>query len=195
MLTNLSIGVLWLIALIQGAVIIALVHQLADLRAIAKAGAPVLSKLPVGSVAPEFSTVELQSNRKLHSSSLGGRRIVLCFMNADCQVCRTLAFELSQKSAVVLAGLVIYYEAVGSSVGAAFQALAGKVPVLCKDTSDVSIMFGLEKFPVTVVIDESWRIVDTGYPLRTDDVLASLTGVSEQARTTPSALTPLEDQS
>lgn len=195
MLTNLSIGLLWLVAIIQGAVIIALVHQLAALRSIANAGAPVLSNLPIGSLAPEFSATELLSNRALHSSSFRGHRVAICFMNADCHVCRGLAFELSQKSADALAGLVIYYDGIVSSVGAAFQALAGKVPVLCKDKSDVSMQFGLDQFPVTVVIDETWRIAATSHPLRADDLLASLTEPPVHTRATASALTPLTGQS
>jgi hypothetical protein len=194
-LTNLSIGLLWLVAIVQGAIIVALVHQLDALRAIANAGAPVASKLPVGAEAPEFSALELQSNHPVHSSIFRGRRIVLCFMNADCHACRALAFELSQKSADTLSGLVIYYDAAVTSVGAVFQALAAKVPVLCKEAIDVSMQFGLDKFPVSVIIDESWRIAGTGNPLRADDLLASLTEAVEQARTTASPLTPLTGQS
>ena len=195
MLTNLSLGLLWLIAIAQGAVIIALVHQLAALRVIANAGAPVLSKLPIGSVAPEFTAMDLQSNGSVHSSSLRGRRIAICFMNAECHVCRGLAFELSQKPAESLSGLVIYYDAVAGSVGTVFQTLAGKVPVLCKEASDVAIQFGLEKFPTTVVLDQEWRIAATSNPLRADDLLASLAEVPEQPQTSAAPLASLAGQS
>lgn len=195
MLMNLSIGLLWILAIVQGAVIVALVHQLADLRIVVNSGAPALPKLPVGIRAPEFSALDLRSNRILHSSTLNGRRVVLCFMNADCHVCRVLAFELSQKPADVLAGLVVYYDGVVIGAGAVFQALAEKVPVLVKDTVDLSTQFGLEKLPVAVLIDEAWRISATTYPLRADDILAPLRGAPEPAPASTPALTPLADQS
>jgi AhpC/TSA family protein len=194
-LMNLCIGLLWVLAIVQGAVIVALVHQLADLRVVANSGAPALPKLPVGVRAPEFSALDLQSNGILHSSTFNGRRTVLCFMNADCHVCRVLAFELSQKPADVLEGLVVYYDSVAASAGEVFQSLAEKIPVLCEDTVELSTQFGLEKFPVAVVIDEAWRISATNYPLRADDILASLSGPAEPAPASTPALTPLAGQS
>jgi hypothetical protein len=194
-LANLSIGLLWIVVIIQGAIILAFVHQLAALRDLANTGAPTLAKLPVGAPAPEFTALELQSNRAVPSSSFAGRRIVLCFMNADCHVCRRLAFEISQQPADALAGLVIYYEGMSATVGAVFQELAEKIPVLCKDAVDLSVQFGLDKFPVAVVIDETGRIAGTTYPFRAADLLASLAGVATPAPAGASALTPLADQS
>lgn len=188
-LTNITIGLLWLMAIVQGVVIVALIHQVAALRTIANAGGIVVPELPVGSLAPHFAAVDLQSKRSIQSSTLSGRRIVLCFMNADCHVCRTLAFELSNKSADALVGLVVYYDGVVDTSGTIFQSLASKIPVLCKDVIDVPAEFHLEKFPVAVVIDEAWRIAGISHPVRADDLLASLAGAPEQALPAASALT------
>jgi hypothetical protein len=191
---NLSIGLLWSIVIIQGAVIIALVHQVAALRVLTNAGAPMLTRLPIGAPAPEFSARELSSNRLVESSTLSGHRIVLCFMNADCDVCRGLAFELSQKPGDSLGSLFVYYDGVANSPGTVFKALAEKIPVLCKDTVDLPTQFGLDKFPVAVVIDEAWRIAATNYPVRAEDVLAFLAGEPDAALPS-AALTALAGQS
>ena len=123
-----------------------------------------------------------------------GRRFVLCFMNADCQVCRSLAFELSNKPADVLAGLIIYYDGPSDADGTVFGSLAAKMPVLCKDAIDVAEVFQLEEFPVAIVIDESWRLVGNGYPVRVDDLVALLTAAPEPAAPAVPALTQVAGQ-
>lgn len=195
MLTNLTIGLLWLIAIAQGLVIVALVHQVAALRTMARAGGPEAVDLPVGSLAPHFAAMDLQSKQPFLSSTLSGRRIILCFMNADCHVCRTLAFELSNKSAAMLSGLVVYYDGVAVTSGTIFHSLAEKIPVLCKDAVDVSEEFHLAKFPVAVVIDARWRISAISHPVRADDLLALLKGAPDQVVPAASALTRLASQS
>ena len=78
---------------------------------------------------------------------------------------------------------------------AVFLALADKVPVLCKGATDVSTQFGVDKFPVAILIDEASRIAGTTHPLRADDLLASLTRQAEQAGPTSSELPTLAGQS
>jgi hypothetical protein len=160
---------------------VALVHQLAGIRRVANAGAQFGTGLKIGTLAPQFAARDLQSKQPVLSSMLFGRRFVLCFMNADCHVCRSLAFELSNKPADALAGLVIYYDGPSDADGTVFGSLAAKMPVLYKDTIDVAEAFKLEEFPVAIVIDESWRLVGNGYPVRADDLVALLAGPVEPA--------------
>lgn len=194
MLINFTIGLLWLIAIVQGVIIVALVHQLAGIRRVANAGGQVGTRLTIGTLAPQFAARDLQSKRPVLSSMFLGRRFVLCFMKADCQVCRALAFELSNKPAGVLAGLVIYYDGRFDADGTVFGSLAAKVPVLCKDAIDVAEVFQLEEFPVAIVIDESWRLVGNGFPVRADDLVALLTAASEPAAPAVPALMQVAGQ-
>ena len=189
MLINFTLGLLWLIAIVQGVIIVALVYQLAGIRRVANAGGQLGTRLPIGSLAPQFAARDLQSKRPVLSSMLFGRRFVLCFMNAGCQVCRSLAFELSNKPAEVLAGLVIYYNGPSDAAGTLFGSLAAKMPVLYKDAVDLAEVFQLEEFPVAIVIDESWRLVGNSYPVRVDDLLALLIAAPEPAAPAVPSLT------
>jgi hypothetical protein len=194
MLINITLGLLWLIVIVQGAIIVALVHQLAGIRRVANVGGQLGTRLPIGSLAPQFAARDLQSKRPVLSSMLFGRRFVLCFMNADCQVCRSLAFELANKPADVLSGLVIYYNGSSDPDGTVFGSLAKKMLVLCKDAVDVAEVFQLEEFPVAIVIDESWRLVGNGYPVRVDDLVALLTAAPKPAAPAVPALTQVAGQ-
>jgi hypothetical protein len=188
MLINITVGLLWLIAIVQGVIIVALVHQLAGIRRVANAGGQLGTRLKNGTLAPQFAARDLQSKQPVLSSMFFGRRFVLCFMNADCHVCRSLAFELSNKPASALAGLVIYYDGPADADGTIFASLAAKMPVLCKDANDVAEAFQLEEFPVAIVIDESGRVVGNGFPVRADDLVELLGAAPEPATNAVPAL-------
>ena len=180
MFVNIALGLLLTIAIIQGAVIAALVYQLAELRKLANAGGPLQSKLPVGSLAPHFSAIDFQSKRTIHSSTMAGRRVVLCFLNADCQTCRSLAFDLSRMASATLGGLIVYYDADAEAEGSVFEALASVVPVLCKGTVDVSDEFHVEHSPVAIILDEEWRISGISFPIRAEDLQSLLEAAPAQ---------------
>jgi hypothetical protein len=188
MLINITLGLLWVIAIVQGVVIVALVHQLAGIRRVANAGGQFGSRLKIGTLAPQFAARDLQTKQPVLSSMFLGHRFALCFMNADCHVCRSLAFELANKHTDALAGLVIYYDGPADADGTVFGSLAAKMPVLCKDTSDVAEAFQLEEFPVAIVIDESWRLVGKGFPVRADDLVSLLAGIPDSATVAAPAL-------
>lgn len=195
MLTNITIGLLWLIAIAQAVVIVALVHQVSAIREMANTGAAVTVDLPIGSKAPHFTATDLRSQSAIHSLTLGGRRLVMCFLTPDCYVCRTLALELSNNSAEELAGLIVYYDGSIDDGGSILRSLADKVLVLCKDSVDVSGLFHVDKFPIAVAINESWHVTSISHPIRATDLVASLAAAAGQQLLTASAPTTLAGQS
>ena len=174
MIFGTTYALLWLLALFQALVICVLVRQLADLRRRAEAGLPSENRLPLGSTAPEFRAIDLQSGRAVHSSAFRGRRTLLCFLSADCHTCQKLAADLSMLPAEKLAGLAVYCNGTQDECRRSLPSIAATVPTLHMEQMDVATQFGVAAFPVAVMIDEAWRIAGFRYPSSSNDILSYL---------------------
>lgn len=176
---------LWVLVIIQAILIVTLVHQVSVIRHRIESGdySSSFSPLPIGSLAPDFSAIDMRSGKRVHSSSFQGKALVLLFLSTDCSVCRNLAHELNQLATDRFGNLVVYCNGAARGCQILLSVLSSTLPVLRKDSENVATAFALSGFPVAVLLDETWKIVGFRYPTRVANVLELLAydGITHRA--------------
>lgn len=81
---------LWVVMLLQGLLILALLQRLEKLRQLIERGGSLGTRLPVGSSAPGFSGTDW-FGKQTSLTDLDGRAGVVLFLSPSCSVCKGLA--------------------------------------------------------------------------------------------------------
>jgi hypothetical protein len=161
-----SYGLMWLLVLVQGVVILVLIHQIADIRT----SAPTYTNaLAPGTKAPPFAALDIGTREVVQSATLLPHATVLCFVSSECGDCRQLASELARYSADALKGLVLYCHGSAQRASSMLAGLVGTVPVLVEHRSDLAATYRLTGFPVAVLLDGG-QIKRYEYPSRGREV-------------------------
>lgn len=135
------------------------------------AGQPVRAELQPGQEAPDFVLKSLQG-RNLRLSEFRGNVVLLNFWAEWCNTCRDQLPELQQlHERYRQAGLVLLGVSLGDDTGHAGEAARAQgatYDVLADPDGQVSRLYGIDKMPVTVLIDRdgNFRQVYQGTPPR-----------------------------
>lgn len=162
---DLAHALLWIVVGLQGLFICFLVRELSELRS-----RGLLPGLPVGSEAPAFSGIDVQSGEPVESTLFKGQRVAVLFVTAECGDCRRLVSQLARMGPASLSGLIVYCYGSPRRCQANMLKLVGAVRVLRNDQMDIATTFGLRGVPALVAIDEQWRIAAYRYPHQATDV-------------------------
>jgi hypothetical protein len=166
--------ILWLVVLIQGILVLLLVHRLTQVRPAGGFIQPLPSELPIGGRAPEFSGIDVRSGSVLTSSILRGRITVLLFVSPECSGCKRLVYDLVSVSASLLDGVIVVCHGTMQSCAAALAQLAARVPILCADQARGLSEYKVSGLPVSVVINPDWTVADVRRPNSADHVVEAL---------------------
>ncbi len=178
---------LWALAIFQGLVALALLKQLAELRAIAGHGRlPSEDPLPVGSPAPEFEGLDSRHGRKISSRDTNERGVVVLFLSA-CPVCVRLADDLRQPLAPDLPPIVAFCLGGEGSCSAIMEKLTPQVHLLLKNAEEIAARYRVSNTPTAVIVDPHGTIRGYGHPASMEDlrqlVAKSLGRISAQTDT------------
>ncbi len=172
---SLSYAVLWIVAILQLAIVLLLAHKLERLRLVLEHGKGATSSpFPSGAVAPKFSAVDLESRVQVSSSNFYGEPRLLLFLSTGCADCIKVIAGLKSLPADRLTGLLVLCIDDHKSCVQYLEDLADRIPVLTQGDTDVSASYRVTSVPTGVAIDNEWRIKEFQYPSSENDVLEAL---------------------
>jgi hypothetical protein len=188
-----SYALLWLLAVLNGVAIVALVRQLSSLRdRLERGAAPALDRLPAGVAAPQVAALDLRSGEVVETARIPNARNALLFLSADCSACRVAAQELARVPSNVLGRIAVYCSGARRGCHNLISSIPASVQVLVQADIDVANIYRVTGYPVGVAVDAFGKIV--AYRYGTDmkqliDTLSRdvLSNELEPSRTTPSS--------
>jgi peroxiredoxin len=167
---------LWVVVLVQAAILIGVTRALYELRA-EYTDEPSLR----GRRAPQFSAVDLWG-RPISSESIAGKRAVLLFVSPDCSTCMVTLSELKPlvrdgtRRLVVVCG--------GKTDDCLRLALDHEltIPVVADEDGEIKSLFAINGTPMAVRISAHGVIESHGEPARGEELeqlLAEEAGTQE----------------
>lgn len=163
-----SYVLLWVIAVVQGFVIVECLRQIGILRLRLgdEPGALIdPESLPRGAVAPPFSLLDAQTGALVNEAALKGRRSLLIFVSPTCAPCRDLALQLPR-----VATLYRELNIVAVCSGPADRCrdfaheFALPFPTLVDDAQTLTRAFGASRTPHAYLLDPDRRVLIQGIP-------------------------------
>jgi len=157
---------LWLVAILQGLAICVLLYRQSNLQT-------PRTRLSIGSRAPTFRAVDLESEETVELENFTSARLFVLFVTPGCHYCNRLVAGLKSIGGLARRDELVVYcngprsacESVGGASGSS---------MLISDGSDAMAAFGLTASPAMVELDDSRRIVGYSYPMSTVDVMAAI---------------------
>jgi len=155
---------LWALVVFQGLVALALLRQLAELRAIAgRAPLPNEDSLPVGTSAPDFEGFDCRDGRPMSSRDVDGGEAVMLFFSA-CPTCIQLADDLRRVTAADLPPIMAFCVGGEGPCSNILEKLPPHVPLLLKDSDEIARRYQISSSPTAVVVDSRRVIRGHGHP-------------------------------
>jgi peroxiredoxin len=160
-----SFGALWVIVLFQGAILLEVVRRLADSPSPPAAEPISADPIPVGAVAPDFEARLLENGAALRSRALRGRRVLLAFTSAGCATCEaTFGMTLAAARSLDAEPILVCSGARGDCRRFAHHHLPAGTALWDVDGA-IAASFRVHSAPVSVALDEEWRVIKYGAPL------------------------------
>ncbi len=164
-ITVVSMGLLWVVVIVQSLVIYALLRQVGILfERVAPAGALAMNqKLEVGQKAPEMSVQTINKKLVDIGGSKSGKSQLVFFLSPDCPVCKTLLPALKSASKHEQKWLDVVLASDGNKVD--HQAFVERYqlehfPYVVSELLGKN--FGVSKLPYAVLMDEKGAIASMG---------------------------------
>jgi hypothetical protein len=161
---------IWILVLLQGLLIIALLRELAELRQHIRLGVPRNDELAVGSVVPEFAGTDGRSGRKLDIHSLNEQGGVILFLSSSCSVCRRLVRKLQEAVIQNLPPIFVWCEGGEESCAEYARHLAPKIHFLVEGAESTAVRYHVTSFPTAVVVDRNRVVRGYGHPKDVEDL-------------------------
>lgn len=161
---------LWIVVIIQSALIVGLLNRLSQLRRPIALGSS--GELQPGKIAPAFQGVDIRSGRIVRSSDFHGTTALL-LVAPSCQSCKRMAHDLltSSPEATLRAITVI---CVGGLISCrdALSKLSQAALVIQVSEDDAPFAYHSPGLPMIVSIDGDWHVLDVQHPANAADVLS-----------------------
>jgi hypothetical protein len=155
---------LWVAVLFLFFVAIGLLREVTQLRRSQRA-ATNLEQLRIGHTAPTFSLQEVYSGETLSSKIFFGRPTSFLFLSPGCSICRSIAAEAPALARELEATTTIAVICLAEEEGwrNLLPPLRGMTVLLDAD-AEVSVHYGISRYPTVVVLDEAFKVLRYGYP-------------------------------
>lgn len=122
------------------------------------------SPLVLGSRAPQFSAVDIRSDRKVTSEFLHGRTTLILFISPQCTICRHLVHSLQSLLGKYSFSAIAVCRGDESDCRDVIQSLSSEALVLLDAEAEISEVYSVSNYPVAVIIDAERRVRGYGYP-------------------------------
>ena len=161
----------WILVLLQGLLILALLRQLAELRRqVELRGMPSDDRLPIDSLAPEFTGADIGSGRQVGSHSLSAHGGVILFLSPECGLCKELASGLQQPAINGLPPIIALCQGGAQPCAYFVEILSGKVHLILDEVEKVAARYHVSGFPTAVIVDNQQKIRGYGHPEKVEDL-------------------------
>jgi peroxiredoxin len=159
-----SFGLLWLVVLFQGAALIEVVRRLAANPQWPAPDSIGADPLPMGTAAPVFEAPVVNNGSVLGSESFRGRRTLLAFTSPGCGTCEaTFGTTLAAAENLNAETVLICNGPRDQCRDFAHRIFPGGVAIWDRD-GHIGTSFRVYSTPVSVVLDEQWRVMKYGAP-------------------------------
>ncbi len=174
-------GLLWVFALFQGLLLLALLRELGELRRIVGVtGVPVDDHLPLGSPAPAFAGIDLRSGQQIALRLMDDARgQVVLFVSPGCSVCRGLADSLRLVTHEGFPRIVAICSGKEQECRRFVDRLGPDVPVLVDTDGAIGASYRVWGPPTAVVV-EGQLVRSYGHPTNVEDLKALVSQVAAQ---------------
>jgi hypothetical protein len=174
--------------LFQGLLIVALLKQLEDAKALLETiDIPAVGALAAGAAAPRFDTAGVRSNRRFALESFREAGGVLLFVSPKCEACSRLIEKIATRDRLPDNVIVVWggeAEELGARVGPHIEFVTANAGL-------IAAAYRIGSFPTAVSINGAGAIVRYGHPRDYDDLDKMLAAAaprgSEQRRDCPAA--------
>jgi hypothetical protein len=170
-LFHVSYIAIWVLALLQGVLTLALLRHLAELRGLMKQtwgeGAEEAFKeddfLPTGSRAPEFAGFDARSGKPVGIHNLDGGGAML-FLSSECRLCKGLAESLRQYPLNGQHPIIAVCR--GGKEAAMFfgKRLSEDIYLMSEEAEETAKLYHVSSYPTLVVIGPARIVRGYGHP-------------------------------
>jgi hypothetical protein len=167
----------WVLALLQGLLILALLRQLAELRRLVEQRSMHdhddhhdEARLPIDSLAPEFTGIDISSGMEVGIHSLSAHGGVILFLSPECSMCKGLADELRRPAINDLPPIIVLCQGGKQPCAYFMDRLGGEVLLLVERVEEVAARYHVSGFPTAIVVDSRQKIRGYGHPEKIEDL-------------------------
>jgi hypothetical protein len=163
---------LWVLVVLQGLLILALIRELAQLRlSFDRQDLTGANHLSRGSRAPDFSGVDAHSGELVHlRNMLYGRGGIVLFLSPLCSICGMLAESLQKHGGEALPPLLAVCSGGERACSGLTKRIGRQFKFLAQEVDEAVVPYGISGFPTAVFIDPELRVVSYGTPNDADDL-------------------------
>lgn len=175
---------LWVIVVIQAAVIVAMVRAISQLRKLAIQGHTSEQHSPsIGAALPRLSLQEARSGQHLTEgifSAFGG---IALFTSPQCDTCRALVSGLKDAANVApLPPVIVVCRGDASECAEVLSTVDARIPVVLDPVEDIASRLHVTGYPTALVFDEHKRLRTFGHPQDLRDLTELVTREDEHQR-------------
>jgi hypothetical protein len=173
---------LWILVLFEGLLMLVLLRQLEQLqRVLDRGGFTIRARLPTGTSAPEFETVDARTRARVSRDTFGGAGGILLFLSPDCATCKDLATTLGRSTSEDDPRMVFVCQGDALLCHDLLIRIAPGAPAILDPASTISSLYRVSSFPTAVVLDGALTIRSYAVPKHRGD----LTRIMAEAHVLP----------
>lgn len=156
---------LWAVVTFEGLLVLAVLQQLAKLRQVIEQGnfGPK-DRLPIGSIAPEFTETDRDSGAQIGIQHLYGRGGLILFLSPDCSTCKALVDSLGRVLKDELPYTLAFCVGGGQSCARLLARLGSGVHPILENAAETAARYRISGFPTAIAVDGKRKIRGYGHP-------------------------------
>jgi hypothetical protein len=160
-----SYVVIWIVVVFQGLIVLALLRELTELRQKLEAvGFQQDARLPIGTLAPDFTAVDVRSKKTVGLHTLKGTGGAILFLTPHCGVCKDLANSLQTPSLDGLPPIIVFCQGGDSTCARVFERLDPKAYCVHQHAEEIATRYRVTGSPTVVLVDGEQKIRGYGHP-------------------------------
>lgn len=163
---------LWVLVVFQTLVAIGLLREITKLRRLQWG---VGQRLPLGSLAPEFSAMDLRSGLRLSSEMLNGHTSVVLFISPAYSLCKNLANSLQLLEHDQSVSILTVCDGDENDCRVFLKGLSHNVPLLLDTDHKIRELYRVAGSPTAVVVNAEKKVRGYGHPRDARDLKELLT--------------------
>jgi hypothetical protein len=154
-----STAILWFTILLQGALILGVLQQVARLppNHDFKTGQLGETTLRVGQAPPTFVGRDAREPHKTRRFSPAAHSM-LVFLSTDCETCRSLLPRISPSPSILAGRLHVYIHGDPTSIPLVMRKVSPEVHIYLRGPVDLAEHFGVTAFPKGFLIDDAGHV-------------------------------------
>ena len=171
----------WILVVFQGLIVLALLRELTELRQKLEAGAfQNDDRLPIGSLAPDFTAVDVRSKKTVGLQTLTGTGGAILFLTPHCGVCKDLANSLRPPALDGLPPIIVFCQGSDSACARVFERLDPKAFTVNYQAEQIASRYHVTGSPTVVLVDSERKIRGYGNPEHLEDLKKLLAHASDK---------------